>query len=165
MNTSYGASNNFGHADYYGNLAAGMSNQGILNWINSNQGRLHSDRFQGSNELVSQITAAARQEQQAAAAAAQRQQEIARQEQLQREAEARQAERLKQMEIGARTEAANKARAGLQSKFQISSSSKSPETAGTQGFKRRQLQVNPTAYNALASGSLKQTTLPGVINV
>ena len=85
--------------------------------------------------------------------------------QRQREAEQRQMERLKQMEIGQRTQAANTARAGLESKFQISSGSKSPKTAGTQGFKRRQLQVNPTAYKAIAAGSAQQAQLPGVINV
>ena len=97
--------------------------------------------------------------------AEQRAKEIQRQEQLRREAEARQVERLKQMEIGARTEAANKARADLQSKFQISSASKSPQTSGTQAFKRRQLQVNPMTYNALTAGIQNQGTLPGVINV
>jgi len=85
--------------------------------------------------------------------------------QRQREAEQRQMERLRQMEIGQRTQAANTARAGLESKFQISSGSKSPKTAGTQGFKRRQLQVNPTAYKAIAAGSAQQAPLPGVINV
>ncbi len=83
----------------------------------------------------------------------------------QREAERQQIERLKQMEIGQRTQAANTARAGLESKFQISSGSKSPQTAGTQGFKRRKLQVNPTAYKSIAAGSAQQAPLPGVINV
>ena len=125
--------------------------------------------------------AAARQEQQRQAEIArqeqQRQAEIARQEQLQRElqarqeqlqreAEARQAERLKQMEIGQRTQAANTARSGLESKFQIVSGSKSPQTAGTQGFKRRKLQVNPASYNAISSGlSSSTTSMPGVLNV
>jgi hypothetical protein len=162
MNTSYGQSNRFGHADYYGNLAAGKSNQDILNWINSNQGQLHSDRF-GAGELVSQITAAAAQERQMAQAEVQRRAEIARQEQLQREAEERQAERLRQMEIRERTQAANTARAGLESSFQIRSNSKSPQTSGTQGFKRRQLQVNPTAYSSIAAGPQSKTS--GVINV
>ena len=83
----------------------------------------------------------------------------------QREAERQQIERLRQMEIGQRTQAANTARAGLESKFQISSGSKSPQTAGTQGFKRRKLQVNPTAYKSIAAGSAQQAPLPGVINV
>lgn len=58
MNTSFGASNNFGHADYYGNLNSGMSNQDILDYINSNSGNLHEDRF-APGELVSQIQQAA----------------------------------------------------------------------------------------------------------
>jgi len=95
----------------------------------------------------------------------QRQQEAEqRQIATQLEAEQRQKDRLKQMEIGQRTQAANVARAGLESKFQISSSSKLPKTSGTQGFKRRQLQVNPTAYKALASGSSKQASSSGVLN-
>ena len=170
MDTSQGQSNLFGHADYYANLAAGKSNQEILNWVNANKGQLHSNRF-GANELFSQILSGAQQEQQAAnrqqeiaRQEAARQAEIARQEQLQREAEARQAERLKQMEIGARTQAANTSRAGLQSRFQINSGTQSQKTSGTQGFKRRQLQVNPSAYSALASGAPKQSTLPGVLN-
>ena len=90
--------------------------------------------------------------------------EIQRQEKLQREAEEKQAENLRQMEIGARTEAANRSRAGMQSRFQINSGSNSPQTAGTQGFKRRQLQVNPRAYSALATGAPNRSTLPGAIN-
>ena len=164
MNTSYGASNRFGHADYYQNLNNGMSNQQILNWINSNTGQLHSDRF-GANELYSQIQSAARADSAAEAAAEARRAEIARAEQLQREAEARQAEKQRQMEISARTQAANTARAGLQSSMQIRSQPKSTKTAGTQGFKRRQMQVNPTAYNALLAGTQKKSNLPGVINV
>ena len=85
--------------------------------------------------------------------------------QRQREAERQQIERLRQMEIGQRTQAANTARAGLESKFQISSSSKSPQTAGTQGFKRRKLQVNPAAYNAISSGTAAPAPTSGVLNV
>ena len=63
MNTSYGASNLFGHADYYANLSSGMSNQQILSWINGNKGQLHQNRF-GAGELYQQISAAATQEKQ-----------------------------------------------------------------------------------------------------
>jgi len=164
MDTSHGQSNLFGHADYYANLAAGKSHQEILNWVNANQGQLHANRF-GANELFGQIVAGAGQEQAAAQAEARRKEDIARQEQLQLEAEARQAERLRQMEISARTQAANKARAGLQSSLQIKSQSKAPGTGGTQGFKRRKLQVNPTTYSAIASGVPTTSTTPGVLNV
>ena len=166
ISTAAGASKtNFGHMDMYASNQAGTDPRDVLAFLNANPNTLSQDNRPGAGGVYDMIANQATAAQAAETAAAQRAEEIARQEQLQREAEARQAERLKQMEISARTEAANKARAGLQSKFQISSSSKSPETAGTQGFKRRQLQVNPTAYNALAAGSPKQTTLPGVINV
>lgn len=66
MNTSYGASNLFGHADYYGNLNSGMSNQDILSWINSNRGQLHQNRF-NPGELYSQIQSAAANDQRLAA--------------------------------------------------------------------------------------------------
>jgi hypothetical protein len=69
MNTSHGASNLFGHADYYANLSSGMSNQEILNWINGNRGQLHQNRY-GAGELYQQISAAAGQERQQAAALA-----------------------------------------------------------------------------------------------
>ena len=164
MNTSFGQSNLFGHADYYGNLGAGKSNLEILNWINANRNQLHSDRF-GPNELYSEVVAGAKQEQTLAEQQKAREAEIARQEQLQRETEARQAERLRQMEIGARTQAANTARAGLQSSLQIKSQSKAPGTGGTQGFKRRKLQVNPTTYSAIAAGAPTTSTAPGVLNV
>ena len=39
MNTSYGASNLFGHADYYANRNQGSTNKQILGFINSNFGR------------------------------------------------------------------------------------------------------------------------------
>jgi hypothetical protein len=164
MNTSYGQSNLFGHQDYYRALASGQSNAQILAYIQSNPDQLHGNRY-GPGELVSQITAAAGQEQAAAQAARQRALEIQRQEQLQREAEERQAERLRQMEISERTQAANKARAGLESSFQIRSKSKESNTGGTQGFKRRKLQVNPNAYSAIATGASKDSTSSGVINV
>jgi len=160
MDTGYGQSNLFGHQDYYRNLASGKSNQDILAWINANSSQLHGNRY-GPNELVSQIASAAAQERQAEQLAIQRQQEIQRQEQLQREAEARQAERLRQMEIKERTQAANTARADQKSSLQIKSQSKPPGSGGTQSFKRRKLQVNPTAYAAIAGGQRDA----GVINV
>jgi|14_taG_2_1085336.scaffolds.fasta_scaffold05283_6 hypothetical protein len=69
MNTSHGASNLFGHADYYANLSSGMSNQQILSWINGNRGQLHQNRY-GAGELYQQISAAAGQERQREAALA-----------------------------------------------------------------------------------------------
>lgn len=166
ISTSAGASSTkFGHADMYSAQLSGQDPREVLAFLTANPNKLSQDNRPGAGGVYDLIAQQAVNAQAAEDAAAQLAAEIKKQEQMQREAEARQSERLRQMEISARTEAANKARAGLQSKFQISSSSKSPETAGTQGFKRRQMQVNPTAYNALAAGALKQTTLPGVINV
>jgi len=76
MNTSYGASNNFGHADYYGNLNAGMSNRQILDWINNNQGMLHDDRYR-PGELYSTIQAAAINDDNVAANRAQQERQLA----------------------------------------------------------------------------------------
>lgn len=76
MDTSYGASSNFGHADYYGNLNSGRSNQEILDYINSNSGQLHSDRY-APGELVSQIQAAAANDRRLAADREAKQQELA----------------------------------------------------------------------------------------
>ena len=141
-----------------------------LNAANSQRAAQEAAASQRQAEAQQRQAATARQEQQRQAESArqaelQRQQQ-ARQEQLQREAEARQVETLRQMEIGQRTQAANTARAGLESKFQIGSSSKAPQTAGTQGFKRRKLQVNPTAYNAISYGSsASKEPTSGVLNV
>lgn len=173
ISTSAGASaSNFGHQDMYAAQQAGTDPRVILAFLNANPDKLSQDNKPGAGgvyDIISQQAVAAQTADKIAESnsklAEQRAKEIQRQEQLRREAEARQVERLKQMEIGARTEAANKARADLQSKFQISSASKSPQTSGTQAFKRRQLQVNPMTYNALTAGIQNQGTLPGVINV
>ena len=173
-----GSASLFGHLDYYNAIGSGSTNQAVLAFINSNFDKLSKGTANqpGGGGLYDQIYAGAQREKEAEQARqlreqenSRRQAEIARQEQLQIEAENRQVERLKQMEIGARTQAANVSRAGLQSAFQIKSQSKSPKTAGTQGFKRRKLQVNPAAYSSVASGSAAntsaQTKSSGVINV
>jgi hypothetical protein len=166
----------FGHMDMYAAQQAGEDPRKVLAFLNANLNTLGPNNAPGGGgvyDIVAQQASAIQAAETAAAQRAQeikrleekRAQEIARQEQLQLEAEARQAERLRQMEIGARTQAANKARAGLQSSLQIKSQSKAPGTGGTQGFKRRKLQVNPTAYSAVAAGAPTTSTAPGVLNV
>ena len=159
ISTEYGQSTEFfGHQDYYKALEKQLTNLQIKKYLDANMGKLRGVNVPGSATGVYEL----------ASRGAGQEQELMRQEQelmRQREAEQREMERLKQMEIGQRTQAANTARAGFQSKFQIGSSSKSPQTAGTQGFKRRQLQVNPTAYKALSSGASSPATSPGVLNV
>ena len=160
----------FGSADYSAALGQNHSNIEIFNWINSNFSKLSpGPRNQpGGGGLYDQIQARAQEEQSVIAANQRRQAEIARQEQLQRQAEAAQAERLRQMEIGARAQAANVARSGLQSALEIKSQSKS-RTAGTQGFRRRKLQVNPATYGSVAAGAAANTASKakssGVLNV
>ena len=157
----------FGGADYGAALNSGHTNLEIFNWINSNFSKLSPGKKNqpGGGGLYDQIQQRAQSEQQVAAQNQLRQQEIARQEALQQQAEAAQVEKLRQMEIGNRTQAANLSQSGLQSSLQIQSQSKSPQTSGTQAFRRRKLQVNPSAYSALAAGASKQSTLPGVLNI
>tara|TARA_Y100000385_G_scaffold55062_1_gene52611 strand:+ start:199 stop:747 length:549 start_codon:yes stop_codon:yes gene_type:complete len=161
----------FGSADYSAALGQNYSNIQIFDWINSNFSKLSPGKRNqpGGGGLYDQIQMRAREEQSVIDANRRRQSEIARQEQMQRQAEAAQAERLRQMEIGARTQAANVARSGLQSALEIKSQSKSSRTAGTQGFRRRKLQVNPATYGSVAAGAAantaSQTKSSGVLNV
>ena len=166
----------FGHMDMYAAQQSGEDPRQVLAFLNANLNTLGGGNAPGGGGVydIVQQQAMALNQAEAAQAARQaelerqqraREAEIRRQEQLQREAEARQAERLRQMEISARTEAANKARAGLQSSMQIRSQSNASGTSGTQGFRRRKLQVNPTAYSAVATGAPTTSTSSGVINV
>ena len=163
ISTSAGASStNFGHADMYSAQLSGQDPREVLSFLTANPKKLSQDNKPGAGGVYDLIAQQAINAQAAEDAAAQRAAEIQKQEQMQREAEARQAERLRQMEISARTQAANTSRAGLESKFQIKSQSNAAGTGGTQGFKRRQLQVNPSVYSSVSAG---KSTLPGVINV
>ena len=161
----------FGGADYSAALGQNYSNIQIFDWINSNLSKLSpgASNQPGGGGLYDQIQTRAREEQSVIDANRRRQAEIARQEALQRQAEAAQAERLRQMEIGARTQSANVARSGLQSALEIKSQSKSSRTAGTQGFRRRKLQVNPASYGSVSAGAASntsaQTKSSGVLNV
>jgi hypothetical protein len=145
----------FGGADYGAAISSGHTNIQIFDWLNANLSKLSPGKANqpGGGGLYDQIQARAQTERDVAAQNRQRQGEIARQEEMQRQREAAQAERLRQMEISSRTQAANLSRSGLQSALEIKSSSKSSRTAGTQGFRRRKLQVNPTAYSAVSSGA------------
>ena len=162
MTAERGAST-FGHADYAAALASGKSNKEILNWVNSNFSKFSqgSKNLPGGGGLYDAIAAGASQESQAADQRAATQRSFDMQIQQQQQQERAQAARLKQLEISERVKAANTARSNMQSQFQIKSSSKSPKTSGTQGFKRRQMQINPTSYNAVSTGAQSL----GVINV
>ncbi len=62
-------------------------------------------------------------------------------------------------QVAAATSAANQARQGQTANLQIQPASGTPKTAGTQPFKRRQLQFNPQTYGAVAS------TKSGTLNI
>ena len=51
--------------------------------------------------------------------------------------------------------------------LQIAGSSQTPRTGGTQGFKRRALQINPVTANALSGilGGTKAATTTNTLNV
>jgi len=55
-----------------------------------------------------------------------------------------------ELATGQRTYQQNEARASQMGALQIAGSSETPRTGGTQGFKRRKLQINPVTANALA---------------
>ena len=61
--------------------------------------------------------------------------------------------------VAAATSAANQSRQGQTANLQIQPASSTPKTAGTQPFKRRQLQFNPQTYGAVAS------TKSGTLNI
>ena len=62
---------------------------------------------------------------------------------------------------------ANQARANQMGALQIAGSSETPRTGGTQGFKRRKLQINPATSNALAGilGGTADTKTTNTLNV
>ena len=61
--------------------------------------------------------------------------------------------------VAAATSAANQSSQGQTANIQIQPASSTPKTAGTQPFKRRQLQFNPQTYGAVAS------TKSGTLNI
>jgi len=61
--------------------------------------------------------------------------------------------------VSAATSAANQSRQGQTSNLQIQPASTPSKTAGTQPFKRRQLQFNPQTYGGVAS------TKSGTLNI
>tara|TARA_R100001198_G_C5220537_1_gene202839 strand:- start:368 stop:1315 length:948 start_codon:yes stop_codon:yes gene_type:complete len=74
---------------------------------------------------------------------------------------------LNQLQIGQSTFQQNQARSGRMGALQIAGSSQTPRTGGTQGFKRRALQINPVTANALSGilGGTKAATTTNTLNV
>ena len=69
--------------------------------------------------------------------------------------------------LGQRTSLQNQARAGQIGALQIGGASQTPRAGGTQGFKRRKLQINPVTANALEGilGGTSAATQTNVLNV
>jgi len=84
-----------------------------------------------------------------------------------RDQESKNAEQLKQLTINQNTFQQNQSRAGMSAALQIGGASQTPRTGGTQGFKRRQLQINPATSNALLSilGGTNATKSTNTLNV
>lgn len=61
----------------------------------------------------------------------------------------------------------NQARSGQLGALQIGGAAKTPRTGGTQGFKRRKLQINPVTANALEGilGAAKAATTTNTLNI
>jgi len=72
-----------------------------------------------------------------------------------------------ELALGQRTSLQNQARAGQIGALQIGGASQTPRAGGTQGFKRRKLQINPVTANALEGilGGTSAATQTNVLNV
>lgn len=81
--------------------------------------------------------------------------------------DADQQRRSDELAAGQRTYQQNQARSGQLGALQIGGSAETPRTGGTQGFKRRKLQINPVTANALSGilGGAKAATKTNVLNV
>ena len=80
---------------------------------------------------------------------------------------AEQTKRADELATGQRTYQQNQARSGQLGALQIGGGSQTPRTGGTQGFKRRKLQINPVTANALEGilGANKGTKTTNTLNV
>jgi len=72
-----------------------------------------------------------------------------------------------ELAAGQRTYQQNQARSGQLGALQIGGAAETPRTGGTQGFKRRKLQINPVTANALSGilGATAALTKTNVLNV
>jgi len=70
-------------------------------------------------------------------------------------------EQLKQLQISQQTMQQNAARSGAMGSLQIAGAAQDRRSGGTQGFKRRKLQINPVTSNALSSNA----TSTNILNV
>ena len=78
-----------------------------------------------------------------------------------------QTRRANELATGQRTYQQNQSRSGQMGALQIGGGAQTPRTGGTQGFKRRKLQINPVTANALEGilGTNKGTKTTNTLNV
>ena len=80
---------------------------------------------------------------------------------------AEQTRRADELATGQRTYQQNQSRSGQLGALQIGGGAQTPRTGGTQGFKRRKLQINPVTANALEGilGGAAAATKTNTLNV
>ena len=184
IKTHYGASNAFGHADYGSAIGEGISNKDILQFLNSDMSRLSPGKANqpGGGGLYDEILAAAQQEQlrdtglqkyraDADRLAAEQARYIndlqIQQNERMNQLAAEQERKSKELASNQLTYQQNQSRSGQLGALQIGGAAETPRTGGTQGFKRRKLQINPVTANALEGilGDSKTTAKTNVLNV
>ena len=185
IKTHYGAGNLFGDADYGVAIGEGISNKDILQFLNSDMSRLsQGEKNQpGGGGLYDKILAAAQQEQlrdtglqkyraDADRLAAEQSRYIndlqIQQNERMSQLAAEQERKSRELASNQLTYQQNQSRSGQLGALQIAGSSETPRTGGTQGFKRRKLQINPVTANALSDtlgGPSTTTKKTNVLNV
>ena len=180
FSTEYGErTDRFGRADYNEASKRG-SDTDIFNFLNKNQGILAAHNSAGqAGGLYETLKAAAAREEAAkpdfGAQLAKIQQEqtaylnnlqVQQNQRLDKMA-AEQKAAAEELALGQRTSLLNQARSGQMGALQIGGASQTPRTGGTQGFKRRKLQINPVTANALSGilGGTSAATQTNVLNV
>ena len=170
----------FGHEDYEAALKGGGSNTDIFNFLDKNQGLLGGGNVAGQAgglyetlKIKAAEETAAKPDFGAQLAEMQRQQtaylndlQIQQNQRLDQMA-AKQKAATEELALGQRTSLLNQARSGQMGALQIGGASETPRTGGTQGFKRRKLQINPVTANALSGilGGTSAATQTNVLNV
>jgi len=181
FSTEYGQrTDRFGHADYNEALKGGGSNTDIFNFLNKNQGLLaaHNSAGQAGGlyetlKIKAAEETAAKPDFGAQLAEMQQQQtaylnnlQVQQNQRLDRMA-AEQKAAAEELALGQRTSLQNQARAGQIGALQIGGAAQTPRAGGTQGFKRRKLQINPVTANALSGilGGTAGATTTNTLNV
>ena len=153
----------FGDADIQGNLTSGFSYQDLLKFLDANPNTLaETNRPGAGGGVYEKVRIGAKQEQDAAA---RQQEELARQQKLdriasraeaqqQKEAAAQQ-QRLRAMEIASRNAERNQLAGSRTAELQLQSTSRLPGSqGGTGAFKRKAMQIKPQVSTGLSPGAI-----------